>query len=160
MKNFKSVFLIATFFFGSLSCENNELREVEEFLIVSDLTELMDKTFNSASASREVGYPWTGCKDFDVTLTTLFGAEVEFTITHCCVSGVCAATEFWNLLDGIFGEDDDEENGRYRYPDEITISKSSSFMFENYSVSILSGTYHVNQDGSVDGILYKAILIN
>jgi len=74
---------------------------------------------------------------------------VEFSINHCCVDFVCAEESIWNIFDGIFGRTTPQE-----YPTEITIKNSSSNIIGDYSVSIKTGTYSLDEQGYIKDIVY------
>ncbi|GAA0750023.1 hypothetical protein [Gaetbulibacter jejuensis] len=142
----KKTFYLLALMITFNACQKDEASLEQEAIFVKDLNELMDSNKENETSR---GYPWNGCKDYDVKFTTLFGIEVEFTVTHCCVQGVCATTEVWNLADGLFRSND--------FPDEFNIVNSESFIFEGYSVKIKEGIYQVDDEGNIVDIVYEAV---
>lgn len=128
----------------------------QETIISEDLSSFVSSNSNIQDRN---GWPINGCKEFSVTITTGIGIEIETSVNHCCISGVCALESFWNIMDGVFGSDDQEKViGKNRNVKEISILKSSKLLIGDYNVAIKKGSYIVNQKtGHIEGLKYIGI---
>ncbi len=146
MKNIKSNKLIFTLI-CILSFVFTKDIKAQEIIESSNLNAFYDSNTN-----QRTGWPINGCKEFNVTVTTGIGIEVEFTIVNCCVNGSCASQSVLNVIDGIFGNKG--SNVDIKKIQEITITESSSTLIGNYSVKIKNGNYKLNKSGGVDNLIY------
>lgn len=150
MKNLKNVMSVITLALVMLVSVNVSGQDIKES---NDL-----KEFNSKLESEKLsGWPVNGCKSFSVTLTTGIGIEIQVDVVHCCVNGACAPQSMWNVLDAVFGKQQIKENPKGIK--EITIKKSSKIKLGAYIVNIKTGTYKLNKQGQIEGLMYQGVFV-
>lgn len=90
-----------------------------------------------------VGFPWSGCHEFEVEVG-VGPFQVTTTVVICCVEGLCYPVFGQNINKSV-------DNGK------AVISKSSSIYYGGYNISILSGTYSVNNKKEISNLVYKLV---
>lgn len=95
--------------------------------ITNDLSSLISKN----NKNPEV-WPWNGCKEFTISVK-LKVVEVEFITLICCTQGVCVP---YNTKKSPFAGQK-----------QITITSSSKVHFDEYIISVASGTYNIDSQG-------------
>ncbi|WP_055442738.1 hypothetical protein [Lacinutrix himadriensis] len=119
------------FIFFNISYGQEELDNKKAFS-TTDLSFLAaDKNQDSKIAI----WPWNGCKEFSITLTTGVGIEIEFSIINCCVRGVCIYAGKQNPLKNVLGKE---------LPKQIQIKNSSEVLHENYVIKVKDGLYNID----------------
>lgn len=140
------------------ACQQSEEVEESKILITDDLSFLYDvveKPTGNLNKSLTNTYPWTGCKKYKVKLNVFLIGEIETEINHCCVKGVCASSEMWNLLDLVLGENLLNKQSKIK---KITVINSSSWSVDKYTISIAEGDYTIDKEGRVNNLKFKVII--
>jgi len=148
MKNFNKTIITLVFtliFLNTSYCQENQVED--GVFITKDLSFL---STTSKQDSKVAIWPWNGCKEFSITLTTGVGIEIDFTIRNCCVQGACVYAGKQTSLSSLFQNE---------LPKEVNVKGSSEIIFENYRIKIKNGTYYINsKSGEILNLEYIVTL--